>query len=174
MGKIITEGLKRIGEIDDNGLIFDESGDIIAVISDEGYIFDSLGNKCLGKIHNDGSILDASLSNVVGRIQADGYVYIHSKRVCKVSSAFIKRITPGAWNAGQPSTYSGRKKESKKTYPDSDSGAAGFFVSPFFFKLIAGIILAIVAMVNGMGGFELLITVPICVFLLCFIAKLFS
>lgn len=174
MGQVISEGLEYIGRIDDNGYVFDKSGHCAAKITDAGYISEVGGGGIFGKIDEDGTIRDASLG-VVGRIQADGYVYIHSKRVCQVSSAFIERITPGAWNAGQPSTYSGRSTSTKHGDSiDSSSGAMNFFFSPFFIKLIIGIILGIVAMVNGWGGIGMLIAGPMVVFLLSFIAKIFS
>ncbi|MBR2879833.1 MAG: hypothetical protein IKC02_04080, partial [Oscillospiraceae bacterium] len=111
MGQVISEGLEYIGRIDDSGYIFDKSGHCFAKIAEDGYITKVGGGSIYGKIDEDGTIRDSSLS-VIGRIQADGYVYIHSTRVCRVSSAFIEKITPAAWNAGQPSSYSGRDSSS--------------------------------------------------------------
>ena len=174
MGNVLSEGLQYIGSIDDNGYVFDRSSNCVAKINDSGYIGKVGGGEIFGKIDDDGTIRNAS-GSVVGRIQADGYVYIHSNRVCKVSSRFIERITPKAWNAGQASTYSGRSNASKHSdYSASDSGAVDFFFSPFFIKLVIGVILGIVAMVNGWGGFEMLIACPILVFMFSFFAKIFG
>lgn len=174
MGNIISEGLEHIGRIDNNGYVFDRSGNCIAKITDSGYISEVGGGNIFGKFDEDGTIRDASL-NVVGRVQADGYVYIHSERVCKVSSTFIEKITPGAWNAGNPSTYSGRNDTSKHDSSDhSNSGHLDFFLSPFFIKLVLGIILGIVAMVNGWGGIGMLIAGPIVVFLFSLLFKIFG
>lgn len=170
MGQIISEGLEYIGRIDNNGYVYDQSGNRMSKISDSGYIGEIGGGEIYGKIDEDGTIRDAS-GSVVGRIQADGYVYIHSKRVCKVSSEFIEKITPGAWNAGDVSSYSGRKTTSADVHFDpSDS----FFFSPFFIKVVIGVILGIVMIVNGAGGIEMLVAGPICVFLFTFIFKIFN
>lgn len=174
MGQIFSEGSEYIGRIDDNGYIFDKSGHCIARIADSGHISEVGGWGNLGKIDEDGTIRDASLE-AVGRIQADGYVYIHSNRVCRVSSAFIERITPNAWNAGQPSTYSGRGTSTEEDRSNSmDLGDMDFLFSPFFIKLVLGIILGIVAMINGWGGISMLIAGPVVVFMLSFFAKIFS
>lgn len=174
MGQMISEGLDYIGRIDDNGYVFDQSDNCIAKIHDSGYIGKVGGSGILGKIDQDGTIRDAS-SNVIGRIQADGYVYIHSERVCQVSSAFIENITPDAWNAGDPSTYTGRESTSThENYDYSSSGSFEFLSSPFFIKLIIGIVLGIVAMINGLGGIEMLLGGPILVFILTFIFKIFN
>lgn len=170
MGNVISEGIEYIGRIDDDGYVFDRSGNRVAKINDYGYVGKVGGGEIYGKIDDDGTIRNAS-GSVVGRIQADGYVYIHSNRICKVSSSFIERITPKAWNAGQASTYSGRSSTSKQS--DSESGANDFFFSPFFIKLVIGLILGIVAIVKGVGGLEMLILGPIVVFILSFIAKIF-
>lgn len=171
MGQIISERLAYIGRIDYDGYVFDTSDNLIAVIYKSGYISKPAGNSVLGKIERDGTIRDASM-NVIGRIQADGYVYIHSQRVCKVSSAFMERITPAAWNAGQPSTYSGRTNTS--TYNHTDTESSSFFSSTFFLKLVLGVIIGIVLMANGVGGLEMLIGGPILVFMFSFFAKLFG
>lgn len=174
MGYIINERLDCIGKIDDNGYIFDNRGDCFAEITDSGYITAVAGWSTYGKIDEDGTIRDASM-NVIGRIQADGYVYIHSNRVCRVSSDFIERITPGAWNDGQPSTYDGRSKtHMDDTDQDSDSGSIDFLFSPFFLKLVFGIILGIVMMVKGYGGIEMLVTAPLCVFLFSLMVKIIN
>lgn len=174
MGNVLSEGLQYIGRIDDDGYVFDRSGNCVAKINDSGYIGKVGGGEIFGKIDDDGTIRNVS-GSVVGRIQADGYVYIHTNRVCKVSSSFIERITPKAWNAGQSSTYSGRSNASNHSnYSTSDSNAVDFFFSPFFIKLVIGIILGIVAMVNGWGGFGMLIAGPVVVFMLSFFAKIFG
>ena len=172
MGNILSEGFQDIGRIDDNGYVFKSSGNCVAKINDSGYIGEIGGGEIYGKIDNDGTIRNAS-GAVVGRIQANGYVYIHSNRICKVSSSFIERITPKAWNAGQASTYSGRSSTSKRS-DYSDSGSSNFFFSPFFIKLVIGIIIGIVAMVNGVGGFGMLIAGPALVFIFSFFAKIFK
>lgn len=174
MAQIISEGLEYIGRIDGDGYVFDISGNCSAKIDSSGYIQQIGGGKVYGKIDDDGTIRDSSM-HVVGRIQADGYVYIHSKRVCKVSSSFVEKITPKAWNAGEPSTYSGRS--SSNSYRESTSSEPidlGFLFSPFFIKLIIGVVLGVVGMVNGWGGIEMLISGPIVVFLLSFFVKLFG
>lgn len=174
MGQIINEGLSFIGRIDDNGYVFDKAGDCVAYITDSGYISEVGGGKTYGKIDADGTIRDASLS-VVGRIQADGYAYIHGERICKISSSFIESITPEAWNAGEPSSYSGRDNTSTpETYNNSSSVSFDFLFSPFFIKLIIGIIVGIVAMVMGLGGAEMLLAGPIVVFLFSLIFKIFN
>lgn len=174
MGNVISERLEFIGRIDDDGYVFDRSGNCMAKINNSGYIGKVGGGEIYGKIDEDGTIRNAS-GTVIGRIQADGYVYILSNRVCKVSSSFIERITPKAWNAGEASTYSGRGSTSKHSdYSASDSGSMDFLFSPFFIKLVIGIILGIVAMVTGVGGFGMLIAGPVVVFMLSFFAKIFG
>lgn len=174
MAQIISEGLQYIGRIDDDGYVFDSSGNCAAKINDSGYIQQVGGGNTYGKIDEDGTIRDSSF-NAVGRIQADGYIYIHSRRVCKVSSSFVEKITPKAWNAGEPSTYSGRSSaDSYRESSYSEPVNLDFLFSPFFIKLIIGVILGIVGMVNGWGGLEMLISGPIVVFLLSFIAKIFG
>ena len=134
MGNVISEKLEYIGRIDDDGYVFDRSGNCMAKINNSGYIGKVGGGEIYGKIDEDGTIRNAS-GTVIGRIQADGYVYILSNRVCKVSSSFIERITPKAWNAGEASTYSGRGSTSKHSdYSASDSGSMDFLFSPFFIK----------------------------------------
>ena len=175
MSTVISEGLEYIGRIDDDGYIFDRSGNCMANINDSGYIIKVGGGHCYGKIDDDGTIRDAS-GSAVGRLQADGYVYIHSERICKVSSKFIERITPNAWNAGQPSSYSGRNSGNRPSLPSFDW--------PFGFgttvKLIIGVILGIWCIIEEAGnlGFTgCLLAIPFCVafvFLLCFIIKLFN
>ncbi len=172
MGNIVSEGLNHIGSIDNDGYVYDQGGRRYAKIETSGYIHEEGTGKIYGKIDEDGSIRDSKL-NVVGRIQADGYVYIHSKRICRVSSAFIEKITPKAWNAGEPSSFSGRK-QSAASNSSSSSGKSSFFSSSFFVKLILGIILGIVAMVNGWGDLSMLIAGPVVVFMLSFFAKLFG
>ena len=172
MGYIVNEKLNRIGEIDNRGYVYDTMGDRFAQITDSGYITAVAGWDTYGKIDEDGTIRDASM-NVIGRIQADGYIYIHSERVGTVSSDFIEKITPYAWNAGQSSTYAGRNSApASKEYNTFDS--CGFLFSPFFIKIIIGIILGIIMMVEGAGGPEMLVSGPICVFLFSFIYKIFN
>ena len=174
MGNIISEGLEYIGRIDDYGYIYDRGGNRFAQIQDSGYITAVAGWDTYGKIDEDGTLRDASM-DVIGRIQADGYVYIHSNRVCKVSSDFVERITPKAWNAGQASTYGGRQNTYASSYDDAENTRDySFLFSPFFLKLIAGFILGIVAMVNGVGGLEMLLAGPICVFLFSLIYHIFN
>lgn len=179
MGQIISEGLEYIGRIDDDGYVFDQSGNCIATINNSGYIGKVGGGDIYGKIDEDGTIRDSSYS-VIGRIQADGYVYIHSKRVCQVSSTFLEKITPKAWNAGQTSTYSGRK-DTSSSYRTSHSGG---FTWPFGFattlKLLVGVILGIGAIIDigGQLGFVgCLLAIPFMiavVFIACFVIKLFN
>ena len=173
MGNIMSEGLEYIGRIDDNGYIYNSCGDRFAQIQDSGYITAVAGWDTYGKIDEDGTIRDASM-DVIGRIQADGYVYIHSKRVCKVSSEFIERITPKAWNAGQPSTYNGRQTAYDTSCDDTDSGRDDSFLSsPFFIKLVIGLILGIIMVVDG-GGLEMLLACPLCVFIFSFMYRIFN
>lgn len=179
MAQIISEGLEYIGQINDDGYVFDTSGHCIAKIDDSGYIQKTAGFGIYGSIDKDGTIRD-SMSTAIGRIQADGYVYIHSKRVCKVSSTFIERITPNAWNAGQSSSYSGREK-AKDSYKTSSSGG---FNWPFGFgttvKLIAGVALGISAIVSvggDLGFLGCLLAIPFMiaiVFILCAIIQFLS
>jgi len=89
------------------------------------------------------------------------------------SSIFIERITPYAWNAGQASSYKGRNNVHKENNDDV-STTIDFLFSPFFIKIIIGIILGIVMMVNGAGGFEMIISGPLFIFLMSFIIKIFS
>lgn len=170
MGNIISEGLEYIGRIDDNGFVFNQSGDHVATINDSGYIIKAAGGS-IGKIDEDGIIRDSRF-DVVGRIQADGYVYIHSKRVCKVSSTFLERITPKAWNAGQDTTYSGRKNVQTDEDDDtSDSASYDFLYSPLFYIFVIGIALGIVMMACG-HGLDSLGVGPLFVFLVYFINKI--
>lgn len=168
MGYITNELFDQIGRIDDNGYIFDSMGNCVAHILDSGYITAVAGGDTYGKIDEDGTIRDTAM-DVIGRVQADGYVYIHSRRVGKVSSKFVERITPFAWNAGQASTYKGRN-----THSEDDSNFGNFLFSPFFIKIILGIILGIVLMVNGAGGMEMLIAGPLFIFLMSFFIKIFN
>lgn len=170
MGNIISEGLEYIGRIDDDGYVFDQSGNRVAKINYSGYIGEIGGGQIYGKIDEDGTIRDASY-NVVGRVQADGYVYIHSKRVCKVSSTFIERITPNAWNAGESSSYSGRKMNSSSSIFDHVD--FGCLFSPFFIKIVIGLILGVVLMANGAGA-GVLVAGPIIVLIFSFFFKLFG
>lgn len=169
MGSAVSEGLQYIGRIDDDGYVFDRSGNCVAKINDSGYIGKVGGGEIFGKIDEDGTIRNASL-DAIGRIEANGYVYIHSKRVCKVSSSFVEKITPKAWNGGDVSSYSGRKKAPAV---DVAPPSLDFLASPFFIKLVIGIILGIVLMVNGSSA-GALIGGPFIVFLFCFFAKLFG
>ena len=179
MGQIISEGLEHIGRIDDDGYVFDRSGHCAAKITDSGYISEVGGGTVFGKIDEDGTIRDAALS-VVGRVQADGYVYVHSNRVCKVSSKFIEKITPSAWNAGQSSTYSGRAN----SYNSYGESASSGFSWPFGFgttlKLLVGIVLGIWCIIDvggDLGFLGCLIAIPFCVavvFIACFIIKIFN
>lgn len=174
MGEVISEGLQYIGRIDDDGYVFDKSGHCAAKINDSGYISEVGGGSIFGKIDEDGTIRDSHFS-VVGRIQADGYVYIHSERVCKVSSSFVEKITPGAWNAGQVSSYSGRSSSTNQSSSDaSGSRSISPFWVKFIIKLVIGIILGIIMMVNGVGGIGMLIAGPIVVFLFSLIFKIFN
>lgn len=179
MGNVLGEGLQYIGKIDDNGYVFDRSNYCVAKINDSGYIGKIGGGEIYGKIDDDGTVRNAS-GSVVGRIQADGYVYINSERVCKVSSSFIEQITPKAWNAGQPSTYSGRVSSDKT----NDESYSRGFSWPFSFgttlKLIIGIVMGIccIISVGGELGFVgCLLAIPFMiavVFIACFIIKLFN
>ena len=179
MGNVLSEGLQYIGRIDDDGYVFDRSGNCVAKINYSGYIGKVGGGEIYGKIDEDGTIRNAS-GSVVGRIQADGYVYIHSNRVCKVSSSFIERITPKAWNAGQTSTYSGRANSSSAY----EVGSSGGFNWPFGFgttlKLIIGVILGIWCIIEAgsdLGFIGCLLAIPFTiafVFIVCFILKLFN
>lgn len=172
MGYITNELSDRIGRIDDNGYVFDTMGNCFAQVTDSGYITAVAGWDTYGKIDEDGTIRDVSM-DVIGRIQADGYVYIHSRRVGKVSSAFVERITPYAWNVGQSSSYKGRHTPATND-SDSSYNTVDFLFSPFFLKLIAGIALGIYAMVEGAGGLEMLVAGPVCVFVLTFLFKIFA
>lgn len=172
MSYITNELSEKIGRIDDNGYIYDNMDHCFAQITDSGHIIAVAGWDTYGKIDDDGTIRDSSM-DVIGRIEADGYVYIHSRRVGKVSSTFIERITPYAWNAGQASSYKGRNNVHKENNYD-DSTTIDFLFSPFFIKIIIGIILGIVMMVNGAGGFEMIISAPLFIFLMSFIIKIFN
>ncbi len=164
MGNIISESFESIGRIDDHGYIYDQGNRRIAQISETGYITEIAGGKRFGKIDRDGIILD-SWNNTVGRMQADGYVIIHSERVGRISSRFIERITPDAWNAGQPSTFNGRKSTKKTEYSNNHTSSGdSFFASSFFIKIVIGEILGIVCWVNGIGGPGNLLAGPILVF----------
>ena len=179
MAQIISEGLEHIGQINDDGYVFDTSGHCFARIDDSGYIQKAAGSGIYGSIDKDGTIRD-SMSTAIGRIQADGYVYIHSKRVCKVSSPFIEKITPKAWNAGQPSSYQGRQHSADS----HESSSSGGFNWPFGFgttlKLIAGVALGIGAIVSAgseLGFLGCLIAIPfmiVIVFILCGFIKFLS
>lgn len=179
MGNVLSEGLQYIGRIDDDGYVFDRSGNRVAKINYSGYIGKVGGGEIYGKIDEDGTIRNAS-GSVVGRIQADGYVYIHSNRVCKVSSSFIERITPKAWNAGQTSTYSGRANSSSAYEVGSSSGFNWPFGFGTILKLIIGVILGIWCIIEAgsdLGFIGCLLAIPFMiafVFIVCFILKLFN
>lgn len=174
MANIISEGLECIGRIDNDGFVFDTSGNNLAKITDSGYICQLGSGKIFGRIEEDGTIRDSS-GDVAGRIQADGYVYIRGKRVCQVSSSFIESITPGAWNAGETSTYAGRAKTTHRepSYSDySESGEADFGIAMFVIKLVIGIGFGIFIMIKG-GGIGSLLVCPAFVFLVSFLLKVF-
>ena len=179
MGNVLSESLQYIGRIDDDGYVFDRSGNCVAKINDSGYIGKVGGGETYGKIDDDGTIRNTS-GNVVGRIQADGYVYIHSNRVCKVSSSFIERITPKAWNAGQTSTYSGRASSNDSYEVGSSSGFSWPFGFGTTLKLIIGVILGVWSIISAGGylGFVgCLLAIPFMiavVFIFCFIISLFN
>ena len=179
MGNMLGEGLQYIGRIDDDGYVFDRSGNCVAKINDSGYIGKVGGGEIFGKIDDDGTIRNAS-GSVVGRIQADGYVYIHSNRVCTVSSSFIERITPKAWNAGQSSTYSGRANSSVSYEAGSSSDFSWQFSLGTTLKLIIGVILGIWCIIDvggDLGFIGCLLAIPFMiaiVFIFCFIIKLFN
>lgn len=171
MAQILSEGLEHIGNIADNGFVYDTLWNLMAEINENGYICKIASSDIYGKIDEDGTIRDSYL-NAVGRIDASGYVYIHSKRICQVSSAFIEKITPKAWDATRPSTYSGRKKEEsvevENPVPKKRSFSFGFYV-----KTILGVALGIFMMVSE-GESIIMIPVGIAVvFILSFLFKLF-
>ncbi|MBP3940608.1 MAG: hypothetical protein J6D00_03865 [Christensenellaceae bacterium] len=176
MANIISEGYDVIGRIDDNGFIFDNMGNMIAEIQETGLITQPADGEIYGMIHSDGTICDESFNDVIGRIQANGEVIIHSHRVCRVSSAFIEKITPDAWNADEIESYSGRQV-SDDTYEDdaSDYGGSGrFFSFGTIVKLVIGVILGIYLMIQ----FELgIVAIPVgvlLVFAFSFFVKLFG
>lgn len=179
MGQVISEGLDYIGRIDDNGNVFDGSGECVAQIDDSGYIRKNAGFGIYGKIDEDGTIRDSSL-DVVGRIEANGYVYIHSKRVCHVTSAFLERITPKAWTGGQPSSYSGRTGNTKPpvTMP-SVEGKWPFSIGTTI-KLLVGVglgIACIATSASSLGFWGCLLAIPFCivvVFVISFIIKVIN
>ncbi len=180
MGTIRTEGFEIIGNINAFGYIFDKADNCIAKISDSGYITQVGGGESYGKIDPDGTICDAS-GHVVGNIQADGYLYIHSKRVGKVDSEFIERITPDAIIYGDVSTYGGRKKthqEQQETqgseFSDNSAESGHSFPISLIIKLIIGLVMAVAVMINtGTINLGLLIICPIVVLIASFILKLF-
>ena len=106
---------------------------------------------------------------MIGRIQADGYVYIHSKRVCRVSSDFIERITPLAWDAGKYSTYGGRVKE--QVDDRKAERISQFLGSKFFLLTVVGVVVGIVAMTKDLIGIEGLFVGPLFVYLMYGIIK---
>lgn len=180
MGNITSEGLENIGSIDEKGYIYNSAGDCIASINDSGYInkLGGLGN--LGKIDPDGTIRD-SMSNVIGRVQADGDIIIHSQRVGHLDSAFIAKITPKAWDAGHINTYaSGREASPQKQKPEFNLYWP--FGTGTTIKLILGVILGIVFIIMGASSGSLsfgvaILAIPFgiaAVFFLTFIIKLFN
>lgn len=172
MGYITNELSKRIGRIDDDGYVFDNMDHSFAQITDDGYIISLTNWDTYGRIDEDGTIRDASM-DVIGRIQADGYIYIHSKRVGRVSSMFIEKITPRAWTAGETTSYEGRGNTHKeKSYDTSEY--SDFWTSPFFLKLIVGLILGVIMMKEGVWGWDGLLGGPFCVFMFSFLAKIFG
>lgn len=175
MGQIYNELWDCIGSINEDGYLFDSLNHSIARITEAGYIISLSSFDSFGKIDEDGTIRDCS-GTVVGRIQADGYVYIHSTRVGRISSSFIEKITPKAWNAGQTSTYGGRSNISyEPTTSSYNYSSPSFLTSKYFIMLVVGLVLGIVAMINGVGGgILLLVAGPIVVFLLYFIYKIFN
>lgn len=178
MGNIISEGSEYIGHIDNNGYVYDKRGARIAVIYDNGSIV-SEGGERLGIIMPNGTICD-SMSNRIGQILENGYVYIHSKRVCQVSSSFIERLTPDAYNYGEPGT--------RKTHQEAKAKAAASYAEPsekslfsfgFYVKLAVGIAISIGVISDSwdslglLGSLLTLIICPSLVFVFCFIAKIF-
>lgn len=175
MGQIYNERWDCIGSINKDGYIFDSLNNCMARITELGYITSLTTFDTFGKIDEDGTIRDSS-GTVVGRIQADGYIYIHSNRVGKLSSSFIEKITPKAWNAGQSSTYGGRKVPSPEpSSSNSDGSRSSFFGSKYFIMLVVGVVLGIWGMISGVGGgIFLLLAGPLVVYLLYFIYKIFN
>ena len=174
---ILHQGFHK--QIDDNGYIFDRANNCIAKIQESGYITKVAGGQCYGKIDPDGMIRN-SMGTVIGRVQADGYVMIGSNRVCRVSSSFIERITPKAWNAGDYSSFSGRNSAvpAEEHYSSDSSGTHWPFGLGTTLKLLVGVIIAVMFIIEE--GYKLglgcVLAIPLCialVFVVCFIFKLF-
>lgn len=160
MGTIVSEGLKYIGRIDENGYVFDVNGHCTSCITTSGYIISMDGTQRLGKIEKDGTILDG-MGEAVGHIEADGYVHLYGERICRIDSDYLKKITPDAWNYGRPGVHPNR---------DYSSAGSGGFKWPFSFgttfKLVLGIALWIGTLCTGVGelGFlGVVATLPICI-----------
>lgn len=160
MSQVISEGLEYIGRIDDVGYVFDKKGDCVAKIDESGYL-NKLGSYgYYGKIDRDGTIRDASLA-VVGNIQKDGYVYVHSKRVCHVDSEYVRSITPEAWNYGHAGSYD--------TDSNTESSGSSFhwpFRAGTTVKLIVGTVMGIGAIVTNAGALGFggcLMAIPVCI-----------
>lgn len=178
MGNVISEGFEYLGRIDDDGYMYNSSGESAGRIDESGYIYKPGYSGYYGKIDEDGTIRDSSL-DVVGRIQADGCVYIHSKYICKVDSDFVKKITPDAWNAGHIGQYPNRSNE-----PANVSNTETNFNWPFSagttIKLVLAAVLWIAFIVTTIGEVPFvtyLIALPvlvILVFLVPFIISIFS
>ena len=177
MGYIVNDFSNRIGYINASGQIFDTSGHHIASINDSGYIIQPGGYNCYGKICEDGTITD-TMYNAIGNIQANGYVYIGSRRVGCVDSEFIKEITPKAWNYGHPGEYPNAPSKSY-TYPQKTSHHSWPFGPSTTFKLILGVVLGIAAIVTAGGDLGLsgcLLAIPtmiVIVFMFPILFKLF-
>lgn len=172
MGQIISEGLENLGRIDDDGYMYNSSGDRIGHICEDGYIIREDGSR-YGQITEDGTIIDSSL-NGIGRIQADGYVYLHSKRFCHVDSELINKIAPKAWNAGHPVNRD--SNNSSTNSDDNDSGILDSLGLRNIIKIIAGIILGIMMFADGACSFfELFLVIPImigAVYVICLVLKI--
>lgn len=179
MGQVISEGLEHIGYINGKGYIFDTSGSCFARIEESGYISKLAGSGYYGKIDKDGTIRD-SMSNVVGNIQANGYVYIHSRRICRIDSEYIRKITPDAWNYGHPDSYPNAKEESHHSAPERQTERHWPFSFGTTLKLIAGTALGISAIIgvgSELGFLGCLMAIPLgiaVVFIFCFMIKIFN
>ena len=128
-----NETLDRIGRIDEDGTVYDTSGNSMAKIHDSGYIFKLSGDgsaSIFGRIDKDGTIRNPG-GDVVGRIDANGYIYIQSRIVGR-SANFRNTQPPKGGDKTEQSTVSNRERPS-----GNSSGSESFSFPPNMIKIKA-------------------------------------
>jgi hypothetical protein len=92
MGYVCSEGLQRLGRIDDNGYVYDEGLRRIGRIDfDSGYIYAENLSR-IGRIDKSGDIYDEGLRRH-GHIDENGYVYDEGlRRIGRIDEDCVRKI----------------------------------------------------------------------------------